>query len=138
VSLYLPQWERIEAHCGELRAQGVRDATVTRWLFAVFHFRAPVEREATAQLLRRWVRLEADEDGPYFGLRKEARGVRFFEALWERQRAVVTDLRRAATPGRPTLASWSTAVVELAGPTTAAEARELIRELRLLLAGDPG
>ncbi len=137
VSLYVPQWERIEEQCAELYAQGVRDATVTRWLFAVFHFRAPVEREAAGQLLRRWVRLEADEDGPYFGLRKESRGVRFFEALWERQRAVVAELRHAAGPGRPTLASWSNAVVELAGPKTTAEARELVRELRVLLAGDP-
>jgi len=40
-------------------------------------------------------------------------------------------------PGHPTLASWSTAVVELAGPKTTTEARELIRELRVLLAGDP-
>lgn len=137
VSLYVPQWERIEEQCAELYAQGVRDATVTRWLFAVFHFRAPVERDAAGQLLRRWVRLEADEDGPYFGLRKEARGVRFFEALWERQHAVVTELRAAGT-GRPTLASWSAAVVELEGPKITAEARELVRELRILLAGDPG
>lgn len=137
VSLYVPQWERIEEQCAELRAQGVHDATVTRWLFAVLHFRAPVEREAAVQLLRRWGRLEADEDGPYFGLRKEARGVRFFEALWERQRALVAELRHAAGPGRPTLASWSTAAVELEGPKTTAQARELLRELRVLLAGDP-
>ncbi|MGI8412380.1 MAG: hypothetical protein ACR2LV_05510 [Solirubrobacteraceae bacterium] len=137
VSLYVPQWERIEEQCAELRAQGVRDATVTRWLFAVLHFRAPVEREAAGQLLRRWGRHEADEDGLYFGLRKEARGVRFFEALWERQRALVAELRHAAGSGRPTLASWSTAVVELEGPKTTAQARELLRELRVLLAGDP-
>ncbi len=138
VSLYVPQWERIEEQCAELRAQRVHDATVTRWLFAVLHFRAPVEREVAGQLLRRWGRLEADEDGPYFGLRKEARGVRFFEALWERQRALVTELRHAAAgPGRPTLASWSTAVVEFEGPKTTAQARELLRELRVLLAGDP-
>ncbi len=137
VSLYVPQWERIEEQCTELRAQGVRDATLTRWLFAVLHFRAPVEREAAGQLLRRWGRLQADEDGPYFGLRKEARGVRLFEALWERQRALVAELRHAAGPGRPTLASWSTAVVELEGPKATAQARELLRELRILLAGDP-
>lgn len=137
VSLYVPQWERIEEQCADLRAQGVRDATVTRWLFAVLHFRAPVEREAAVQLLRRWGRLEADEDGPYFGLRKEARGVRFFEALWEHQRALVTELRHAAGLGRPTLASWSTAIVELEGPKTTAQVRELLRELRVLLAGDP-
>jgi hypothetical protein len=138
VSLYVPQWERIEEQCAELRSQGVRDATVTRWLFAVLHFRAPVELGAATQLHQRWVRLEASEEGPYFGLRKEARGVRFFEALWERQRAVVTELRHAAGgPGRPTLAVWTTAVVELAGPKTAGEARDLLRELRVLLAGDP-
>ncbi len=63
--------------------------------------------------------------------------MRLFEALWERQRALVTELRHAAGPGRPTLASWSTAVVELEGPKTTAQARELLRELRVLLAGDP-
>ncbi len=136
VSLYVPQWERIEEQCAELRARGVRDATLTRWLFAVLHFRAPQEREPAEQLLRRWRRLEADEHGPYFGLRKEARGVRLYEALWERQRALVAELRHAAGPGRPTLASWSTAVVELEGPKTSPQARELIRELRVLLAGD--
>jgi hypothetical protein len=137
VSLYVPQWERIEEQCAELRAQGVRDATVTRWLFAVLHFRAPMERDAAAQLLQRWVRLEAGEEGPYFGLRKEARGVRFFETLWERQRTVVTELRHVAGSGRPTLAVWTIAVVELAGPKTAAEARDLLRQLRVLLAADP-
>jgi len=50
---------------------------------------------------------------------------------------LVTSFRHAAGPGRPTLASWSTAVVELAGLKSTAEARELIRELRVLLAGDP-
>ena len=137
VSLYVPQWERIEEQCAELRSQGVRDATVTRWLFSVLQFRAPVDHDAAAQLLGRWMRLEANEEGPYFGLRKEARGVRFFEALWECQRAVVAELRHAAGPGRPTLAVWTTAVVELEGPKTAVEARELLRELRVLLAGDP-
>jgi hypothetical protein len=139
VSLYVPQWERIEEQCVELRTQGVRDATVTRWLFAVLHFRAPAERDLAAQLLQRWVRLEASEEGPYFGLRKEARGVRFFEGLWERQRAILTELRHGAGggPGRPTLAVWTTAVVELAGPNTAGEARDLLRDLRLLLAGNP-
>jgi len=137
LSLYVPQWERIEEQCADLQAQGVRDATITRWLFAVLHFRAPVETDAAGQLLRRWIRLETDEAGPYFGLRKEARGVRFYETLWERQRRIVTELRHGAGPGHPTLASWSTAVVELAGPKTTTEARELIRELRVLLAGDP-
>lgn len=137
LSLYVPQWDRIEEQCADLQAQGVRDATITRWLLAVLHFRAPVETDAAGLLLRRWIRLETDEAGPYSGLSKEARGVRFYETLWERQRGVVTELRRGAGYGRPTFASWSTAVVELAGPKTAVEARELIRELRVLLAGDP-
>lgn len=136
-SLYAPQWQRIEQQCAELRADGVPDATVTSWLFALLHFRAPHKAGAAAELVRRWARLEADEDGPYFGLRKEARGVRFFETLWERQRAIVTGLRRDSGPRRPTLATWTTALVELVGPKTAAEARELLRELRILLAGDP-
>lgn len=137
VSLFVPQWERIEEQCAELRAEGVRDAAVTRWLFAVLQFRAPAEREAAAELMRRWLRLEADESGPYFGLRRQARGVRFYEALWDRQRAAVADLRNAPGLGRPTLALWTTAVVELAGPKSAAEARELLRDLRLLLTADP-
>jgi hypothetical protein len=136
-SLYAPQWQRIEQQCAELRAHGVPDATVTRWLFALLHFRAPREADAAAELLRRWARLEADEDGPYFGLRKEARGVRVFEILWERQRAIVTELRRDSGPHRPTLATWATAVVELEGPKSVAESRELLRELRIVLAGDP-
>lgn len=137
VSLYVPQWERIEEQCAELRAQGVRDATVTRWLFAVLHFRAPHGPDAAAELLRRWGRLEANDESPYFGLRKEARGVRFFESLWDQQRALITEIRHTAGQGRPTLAVWTAAVVELSGPKTAAEARDILRELRVLLAGDP-
>lgn len=138
VSLYVPQWERIEEQCAQLRAEGVRDATVTRWLFAVLHFRAPVEPHETLSLFRRWARIEADEAQDYFMLSREARGIRFFEPLWTRQRAVVTDLRHRAGSPRATLAMWTTAVVELCGPTCADEARALLRDLRQLLAGDPG
>ena len=137
VSLYVPQWERIEEQCVELRGLGVRDATVTRWLFAVLQLKAPTDREEAGDLLRRWARMEADEES-YFGLRKEARGIRFFEDLWERQRTVVAALRQGAGQGRPTLATWTSAVVELCGPKSAEEARVLLRELRQLLAGDPG
>ena len=137
VSLYVPQWERIEEQCAQLRAEGVRDATVTRWLFAVLHFRALAEPQETLSLFRRWARIEADEAQDYFMLSREARGIRFFEPLWTRQRAVVTDLRHRAGSPRPTLAMWTTAVVELCGPTTADEARGLLRDLRQLLAGDP-
>lgn len=137
VSLYVPQWERIEEQCAELRAQGVRDATVTRWLFAVLHLRAPTDPEEAVSVLRRWAKMEADEES-FFGLRKQARGIRFFEDLWERQRSLVAGLRQGSGPGRPTLAMWMSAVVELCGPTSADEARMLLRELRQLLAGDPG
>ena len=74
VSLYVPQWERIEEQCAELHTKGVPDATVTRWLFALLHFRAPREHDAAADLMRWWARLEADEESAYFGLRNEARG----------------------------------------------------------------
>ncbi|MGO9898663.1 MAG: hypothetical protein ACLP0J_02960 [Solirubrobacteraceae bacterium] len=136
LSLYAPQWQTIEQQCAELRADGVPDATVTRWLFALLHFHAPQQPDAAENLVRRLARLEADEDGPYFGLRKEARGVRLFTALWERQRSIVTELRRDSTH-RPTLATWTTAVFEFYGPRTPAEARALLRALRILLAGDP-
>lgn len=136
VSLYVPQWERIEEQCAELRAQGVRDATVTRWLFAVLHLRAPADSEEAASVLRRWAQMEADEES-FFGLRKQARGIRFYEDLWERQRSLVAGLRQGAGPGRPTLAMWTSAVVELCGPRSADEARILLRELRQLLASDP-
>ena len=61
---------------------------------------------------------------PTSDFRKEARGVRFFEALWERQRAILTELRHGAGGGldATALAVWTTAVVELAGPNTAGEA----------------
>lgn len=137
LSLYTPQWQTIEQQCAELRANGVPDATVTRWVFALLHFRAPRQPDAAEDLVRRLARLEADEDGPYFGLRREARGVRLFNALWERQRSIVTELRRGSTSHRPTLATWTTAVVEFYGPKTPPEARALLRELRILLAGDP-
>ena len=137
VSLYAPQWEQVERQCAELRAGGVPDATVTRWLFALLHFRAPRDTDAATDLIRRWARLEADEDGPYFALRKEARGIRFFDTLWERQRAIVNNLRHDSAHQRPTLAAWTAAVLELEGPNTVAEARELLRDLRILLAGDP-
>jgi hypothetical protein len=136
LSLYAPQWTTIEQQCAELRADGVPDATVTRWLFALLHFCAPQQPDAAEGLVRRLARLEADEDGPYFGLRKEARGVRLFNALWEKQRSIVTELRRDSTH-RPTLATWTTGIVEFYGPKTPPEARALLRELRLLLAGDP-
>ncbi len=137
LSLYPPQWQTIEQQCAELSAGGVPDATVTRWLFALLHFGAPRQLDSAADLIRRLARLEADEDGPYFGLRKEARGIRVFSSLWDSQRSIVTELRRDSGPQRPTLATWTTAVVEFQGPKTSAEARALLRELRLLLAGDP-
>ena len=65
------------------------------------------------------------------------RGIRFFDTLWERQRAIVNNLRHDSAHQRPTLASWTAAVLELEGPDTVAEARELLRDLRILLAGDP-
>jgi hypothetical protein len=136
LSLYVPQWERIEEQCGELRARAVRDATVTRWLFAVLHLRAPHDPADAAALLRRWARMEADEDS-FFGLRKQARGIRLFDDLWERQRALVVGVAQGSGVGRPTLAMWTCAVVELCGPQSADEARVLLRELRQLLAGDP-
>ena len=101
-----PQWEAIEQQCAELRADGVPDATVTRWLFALLHFRAPQQPDAAENLVRRLARLEADEDGPYFGLRKEARGVRLFTALWERQRSIVTELRKHARSCANCESSW--------------------------------
>ncbi len=137
LSLYPPQWQTIEQQCAELRAGGVPDATVTRWLFALLHFGAPRQPDSAADLIRRLARLEADDDGPYFGLRKEARGIRVFSSLWDSQRSIVTELRRDTGPQRPTLATWTAAVVEFQGPKTSAEARALLRQLRLLLAGDP-
>jgi len=56
------------------RTKRVPDATVTRWLFALLHFRALREHDAAADLMRWWARLEADEESAYFGLRNEARG----------------------------------------------------------------
>lgn len=79
VSLYVPMWERAEDQCDELRALRVGSATVTAWVTALLHFRAPTDLEAARELPGRWRRVEADDLGPYGGLRKEARGVRVFE-----------------------------------------------------------
>ena len=105
VSLYVPMWERAEEQCDGLRALRVGGATVTAWVNALLHFRAPTDLEAARELAGRWRRVEADDLGPYGGLRKEARGVRVFEPLWERQRATVTELRQAGGgERRPNLA----------------------------------
>lgn len=137
VSLYLPMWERAEEQCDELRAQRVSSATVTTWVSALLHFRAPTEPEAVRELAGRWRRVEADDLGPYGGLRKEPRGVRLFESLWEHQRAAVRELRRArGGERRPNLAMWTCAVCHFHAPRSADEARELLRDWRLLLACD--
>ena len=140
VSLYVPMWERAEEQCDELRALRVGAATVTAWVNALLHFRAPTDLEAAKELAGRWRRVEADDLGPYGGLRKEARGVRVFEPLWERQRATVTGLRQARGGGRrPNLARWTCAVCHFHAPRSSDEARQLLRDWRLLLAGDdPG
>ena len=130
--------ETIEQQCAELRANGVPDATVTRWVFALLHFRAPRQPDAAEGPRRRLARLEADEDGPYFGLRREARGVRLFNALWERQRSIVTELRRGSTSHRPTLVDLDYRRRRvLRTEKHPREARALLRDLRILLAGDP-
>lgn len=138
LSLFTPQWERIEEQCAELRAEGVRDANVTRWLFAVLEFRAPVDPVEAHGVFRRWVQIENDDTSTFHKLSRQARGIRLYEPLWQRQQAIVGELRKSAASSRPTLALWTSAVVELCGPKTADEARVLLRELRQLLAGDPG
>jgi len=120
-----------------LRAGGVRDATVTRWLFAVLEFRAPVDPIQTRSVLRRWVDIEDDDTTSFHSLKRQARGIRLYESLWQRQQDVVEDLRAGAGSRRPTLALWTTAIVELCGPKSADEARVLLRQLRQLLSGDP-
>jgi len=137
VSLYVPMGERAEDHCDELRAQRIAKATLTAWVSALLHFRAPTDPQAIREILGRWRRIEADDRGPYAGLRKQARGIRLFEALWERQRAAVSELRRAGSgERRPNLAMWTCAVCHFHAPRSTDEARELLRDLRLLLAGD--
>ncbi len=140
VSLYVPMWERAEEQCDELRALRVGAATVTAWVNALLHFRAPTDLEAARELAGRWRRVEIDDLGPYGGLRKEARGVRVFEPLWERQRATVTELRQAGGgERRPNLAMWTCAVCHFHAPRSSDEACQLRRDWRLLLAGDdPG
>lgn len=138
LSLFTPQWERIEEQCAELRAEGVRDANVTRWLFAVLEFRAPRDPVEAHGVFRRWVQIENDDTSTFHKLSRQARGIRLYEPLWRRQQAIVGELRRSAASSRPTLALWTSAVVELCGPKSADEARMLLRELRQLLAGDPG
>ena len=137
VSLYVPMWERAEDQCDELRAMRVGDATVTAWVNALLHFRAPTDPEAARELAARWRRVEADDLGPYGGLRKQARGVRGFEPLWERQRSTVTELRQTwGGERRPNLAMWTCAVCHFQAPRSSDEARQLLRDWRLLLAGD--
>lgn len=138
LSLFTPQWERIEEQCAELRAEGVRDANVTRWLFAVLEFRAPADTVEAQGVFRRWVQIENDDTSMFHTLSRQARGIRLYEPLWQRQQAIVGELRKSAASPRPTLALWTSGVVELCGPKSADEARVLLRELRQLLAGDPG
>jgi hypothetical protein len=118
------------------RQESINDPS-TAWVSALLHFRAPTDPQAIRELVSRWRRIEADDRGPYAGLRKEARGIRLFEPLWERQRAAVSELRRAHSgERRPNLAMWTCGVCHFHAPRSTDEARELLRDWRLLLAGD--
>jgi len=136
VSMYLPQWETIEEQVQELREEGVVDASITRWVMALLHFRAPEDREGARQLILQWRQLEADDEQPYLELRRQPRPLRLYPSLWERQQWLLRDLARDSLAD-VSMAMWISAIAHFQGPRDAADAKVLLREWRMLLAGDP-
>jgi hypothetical protein len=136
VSMYLPQWEAIEEQVQELREQGVADASITRWVMALLHFRAPESREDARALILQWRQLEADDEQPYLELRRQPRPLRLFPSLWERQQWILRDLAHDSLAD-VSMAMWISAVAHFRGPRDADQAKVLLRQWRMLLAGDP-
>jgi hypothetical protein len=136
VSLYLPQWETIEQQVQQLREEGVADASITRWVMALLHFRAPEDRDDSRHLMLQWRQLEADDEQPYLELRRQPRPLRLYPSLWERQQWLLRDLARDALAD-VSMAMWISAVAHFRGPRDATDAKVLLRDWRMLLAGDP-
>jgi hypothetical protein len=136
VSMYLPQWETIEEQVQELREEGVVDASITRWVMALLHFRAPEDRDDARHLMLQWRQLEADDEQPYLELRRQPRPLRLYPSLWERQQWLLRDLARDSLAD-VSMAMWISAIAHFRGPRDAADAKVLLRDWRMLLAGDP-